>query len=188
MTGAEQVIGRRVVLQTLAALGFWSATVTVLAAQATPVVTAAAPHAQYATTAGWIVAMAEAAAFLEQRLVRRPSSSTRSCASGSTPRGPTRPPFESPELAATDVKPGSKPSRFRGGTTVRGNMTGLPALLPCGFPAGLPALPIGTQLHGRAFDEFSLFRVGHAYEQATDWPTRRPTLVTGNRLVAAAVL
>jgi Asp-tRNA(Asn)/Glu-tRNA(Gln) amidotransferase A subunit family amidase len=45
------------------------------------------------------------------------------------------------------VKPGSKASRFRGGTTFLGNMTGLPALmLPCGFSAGPPALPIGLQL------------------------------------------
>ena len=87
------------------------------------------------------------------------------------------PPLEPPALAGTDVKPGSAPQRFRGGTTFLGNMTGLPALvLPCGFSAGPPALPIGLQLYARAFDEFALFRVGHAYEQATEWHRRRPSL------------
>ena len=86
------------------------------------------------------------------------------------PGGGALPPLlEPPELAGTDVKPGSTASRFRGGTTFLGNMTGLPALmLPCGFSAGPPALPIGLQLYGRAFDEATLFRVGHAYEQATE--------------------
>lgn len=56
-------------------------------------------------------------------------------------------------------------------------MTGLPALmLPCGFSSGPPALPIGLQLYGRAFDASTLFRVGHAYEQATEWHRRRPPL------------
>jgi aspartyl-tRNA(Asn)/glutamyl-tRNA(Gln) amidotransferase subunit A len=27
---------------------------------------------------------------------------------------------------------------------------------------------------GRPFDEWSVFKVAHAYEQATDWHTRRP--------------
>ena len=55
------------------------------------------------------------------------------------------------------------------------NMTGLPALaLPCGFaPNGLP---ISLQLAGRPFDEATVFRAGHAYEQATEWHRRRPTL------------
>jgi aspartyl-tRNA(Asn)/glutamyl-tRNA(Gln) amidotransferase subunit A len=53
------------------------------------------------------------------------------------------------------------------------NVTGLPALaLPCGFTA--KGLPLSLQLAGRAFDEATVLRVGHAYEQATDWHTRRP--------------
>jgi len=53
------------------------------------------------------------------------------------------------------------------------NMTGLPTLaLPCGFsPSGLP---ISLQLAGRPFDEATVLRAGHAYEQATDWHRRRP--------------
>ena len=37
-------------------------------------------------------------------------------------------------------------------------------------------LPIGLQLIGRAFDEATVLRVAHAYERATDWHTRRPSL------------
>jgi len=53
------------------------------------------------------------------------------------------------------------------------NMSGLPALaLPCGFGPG--NLPISLQLAGRPFAESTVFRAGHAYEQATDWHLRRP--------------
>lgn len=55
------------------------------------------------------------------------------------------------------------------------NLTGLPALtLPCGF--GSPGLPIGLQIVGRPFDEANVLRLGHAYQQATDWHQRRPVL------------
>jgi len=85
--------------------------------------------------------------------------------------------LEPPELAGTDVKPGSTATPFRAGNTFIGNMTGLPALaLPCGFSTGSPALPIGLLLYGKAFDELALFRVGHAYEQASDWHRRRPAV------------
>ena len=53
------------------------------------------------------------------------------------------------------------------------NATHLPALsLPCGFTAG--GLPIGLQIAGRPFDEATVLRAAHAYEQATDWHLRRP--------------
>lgn len=53
------------------------------------------------------------------------------------------------------------------------NLTGLPALaLPCGFSAR--GLPLSLQIAGRPFDEATVLRVGHAYEQATDWHRRRP--------------
>ena len=55
------------------------------------------------------------------------------------------------------------------------NMSGLPALaLPCGFSAS--GLPLSLQLAGRPFDEVTVLRVGHAYEQATAWHRRRPPL------------
>jgi Asp-tRNA(Asn)/Glu-tRNA(Gln) amidotransferase A subunit family amidase len=55
------------------------------------------------------------------------------------------------------------------------DMTGLPALsVPCGQSGG--GLPIGLQIVGRPFDEATVLRAGHAYEQATEWHTRRPPL------------
>ena len=53
------------------------------------------------------------------------------------------------------------------------NITGSPTLaLPCGFSSA--GLPLSLQLAGRPFDEATVLRVGHAYEQATSWHTRRP--------------
>ncbi len=53
-------------------------------------------------------------------------------------------------------------------------LAGIPALcLPCGFDGGLP---IGLQIMARAFDEETMLRVAYAYEQTTDWHTRKPNL------------
>ena len=54
---------------------------------------------------------------------------------------------------------------------------GLPAIsIPCGFqPDGMPA---GFQLVGRPFEEATLFRLGHAYQQATDWHERAPAIAS----------
>ncbi len=55
------------------------------------------------------------------------------------------------------------------------NLVGLPALaIPCGFdPHGLP---LGVQLVGRPFAEADVLAVGHAYQRATDWHRRAPSL------------
>jgi aspartyl-tRNA(Asn)/glutamyl-tRNA(Gln) amidotransferase subunit A len=55
------------------------------------------------------------------------------------------------------------------------NLAGVPAIsVPCGFsPEGLP---IGLQLIARAFDEATLLRVAHAFEQATEFHKRSPAL------------
>ncbi|MFN5516276.1 MAG: Asp-tRNA(Asn)/Glu-tRNA(Gln) amidotransferase subunit GatA [Cyanobacteriota bacterium] len=59
--------------------------------------------------------------------------------------------------------------------TIPVNLAGLPALsLPCGFDS--QGLPIGLQLIANALQESALFRVGHAYEQATPWHQRHPDL------------
>lgn len=59
--------------------------------------------------------------------------------------------------------------------TVTVNLAGLPGLsLPCGFDGN--GLPVGLQIIGPAFEETRLLRVGHAYQQATDWHLRAPTL------------
>jgi aspartyl-tRNA(Asn)/glutamyl-tRNA(Gln) amidotransferase subunit A len=55
------------------------------------------------------------------------------------------------------------------------NLTGLPAIsVPCGFTPG--NLPAGLQIVARPFEEATLFRAAHAYEQATQWHKRRPPL------------
>src|SRR5262249_31784449 len=55
------------------------------------------------------------------------------------------------------------------------NALGLPALaVPCGFST--TGLPLSLQVVGRPFDEVTVLRVGHAYEQATAWHRRRPAL------------
>lgn len=172
------------------------------------------PHAELAGSAGWIVAMAEAACFHEQRMKATPelfdpivrerldaarfypatdyikSLRVRSmlmdsmqrvfetCDVMAVPSGNPATKLDPPEIAGTDVKPGSTSPPYRGGNTFIGNMTGLPAIvLPCGFTAGDPQLPLGLQFYGKPFDEATLFRVGHAYQSATDWHTRRPQIV-----------
>jgi aspartyl-tRNA(Asn)/glutamyl-tRNA(Gln) amidotransferase subunit A len=55
------------------------------------------------------------------------------------------------------------------------NLTGEPACsVPCGFTGD--GLPIGLMIHGRAFEDATVLRVAHAYERATGWTTRRPSL------------
>jgi aspartyl-tRNA(Asn)/glutamyl-tRNA(Gln) amidotransferase subunit A len=55
------------------------------------------------------------------------------------------------------------------------SLAGTPAIsVPCGFTT--LGLPIGLQLAGRAFDEPTVLRAAHAFEQATAWHTRRPPL------------
>jgi aspartyl-tRNA(Asn)/glutamyl-tRNA(Gln) amidotransferase subunit A len=58
------------------------------------------------------------------------------------------------------------------------NLSGHPAVsIPCGFTGA--GLPVGLQVVGKAFDESMVFRVAHAYEQATNWHLRRPPLREG---------
>jgi len=58
------------------------------------------------------------------------------------------------------------------------NVTAGPALELCnGFSKN--GLPLGMQVIGRPFDEATVLRVGHAYQQATDWHVRRPRLTPG---------
>lgn len=59
--------------------------------------------------------------------------------------------------------------------TIPVNLAGTCGLaLPCGFSA--TGLPIGMQLAGKPFDEATLLRAGHAFEQATDWHKRKAPL------------
>jgi aspartyl-tRNA(Asn)/glutamyl-tRNA(Gln) amidotransferase subunit A len=58
------------------------------------------------------------------------------------------------------------------------NIAGLPGMsVPGGFATVEgKQLPLGLQIMAKPFDEATLLRVGHAYQQATDWHTRRPAL------------
>jgi aspartyl-tRNA(Asn)/glutamyl-tRNA(Gln) amidotransferase subunit A len=52
---------------------------------------------------------------------------------------------------------------------------GVPAItLPCGFTSA--GLPIGLQISAAPFAETTMLALAHAYEQATEWHTRRPTI------------
>ena len=58
------------------------------------------------------------------------------------------------------------------------SLSGVPALsIPCGFTSdGAGALPLALQIAGRPYAEATVLRVGHAYEQATPWHTRKPPI------------
>ena len=58
------------------------------------------------------------------------------------------------------------------------NIAGLPGIsVPCGFAADDgKQLPVGLQIIAKPFDEVTMLRIGHAYEQATSWHQQRPNL------------
>ena len=59
---------------------------------------------------------------------------------------------------------------------VGANPAGVPALaLACGLADGLP---VGMQLIGNFLSEETLFQLGHAYQQRTDWHQQRPAILT----------
>src|SRR5437879_6146278 len=63
--------------------------------------------------------------------------------------------------------------------TIPVNIAGLPGTsVPCGFATVEDGarLPIGLQILAKPFDEATLFRAAHAYEQATEWRNEWPPL------------
>ena len=58
------------------------------------------------------------------------------------------------------------------------NIAGLPGIsIPCGFAEDEgKQLPVGLQVIAKPFDETTVLRVAHAYEQATSWHEARPEL------------
>ncbi|MDO8446193.1 MAG: Asp-tRNA(Asn)/Glu-tRNA(Gln) amidotransferase subunit GatA [Deltaproteobacteria bacterium] len=59
--------------------------------------------------------------------------------------------------------------------TISVNLAGVPAIsLPCGFTGS--NLPIGLQIIGKGFDEETVLRAAHSYEQATEWHKKRANL------------
>jgi aspartyl-tRNA(Asn)/glutamyl-tRNA(Gln) amidotransferase subunit A len=58
--------------------------------------------------------------------------------------------------------------------TIPVNLAGVPGIsVPCGFDQGLP---LGLQIIGKHFDEATVYRVAHAFEQATDFHKQKPGL------------
>lgn len=71
-------------------------------------------------------------------------------------------------LAETHHRPPSNTSSF--------NHFGTPALtVPCGFSK--EGMPIGLQIVGAPFAEPMVLRVGHAYQESTEWHSRRPNIL-----------
>lgn len=59
--------------------------------------------------------------------------------------------------------------------TVTANLAGIPAVsIPCGF--GEDGMPVGLQILGKHYDEATVLRVAHAFEQATDFHKAKPVL------------
>ena len=87
-------------------------------------------------------------------------------------------PFPIPTREETNVGGGERMAAMVAGLswcTRAANYLGGPALIvPCGFTES--GLPSAFQLMGRPFSEATLFRLGHAYQSATDWHTRAPSL------------
>ena len=58
------------------------------------------------------------------------------------------------------------------------SLAGVPAVsVPIGF--GANDLPIAMQIAAKPFAEATVLRIGDAYERATDWTARVPTMQTG---------
>ncbi|SET39117.1 aspartyl/glutamyl-tRNA(Asn/Gln) amidotransferase subunit A [Oceanobacillus limi] len=59
--------------------------------------------------------------------------------------------------------------------TIPVNLAGVPGIsVPCGLSE--EGLPIGLQIIGKHFDEGTVYRTAHAFEQATDHHTKKPQL------------
>jgi len=77
--------------------------------------------------------------------------------------------------AAPNARAGRAPNPGTLGNPWAFDVYGIPAItLPCGFTSS--GLPIGLQISAAAFAEPVMLAVAHAYEQATEWHTRRPAL------------
>lgn len=59
--------------------------------------------------------------------------------------------------------------------TISCNLAGIPGIsIPCGFSKA--GLPIGLQMLGNHFEETTILRAAHAFEQSTAWHKERPVI------------
>lgn len=85
-------------------------------------------------------------------------------------------PVSAPSLGASEVTIGGEEEPLVA-AAMRFNcvpaLAGLPALsVPCGFSS--EDMPVGLQIFSRPFAERTVLRVGHRYQQLTDWHRRSP--------------
>lgn len=89
--------------------------------------------------------------------------------------GPSSP-TTAPKLGAKDIDIVTK--YMSDILTVPINLAGVPAIsVPCGASNGLP---LGLQIIGNHFDEALLYKVAHAFEQATDFHKQTPAIKEEN--------
>ena len=94
-----------------------------------------------------------------------------------TPTMKTPPATISASLNAPNPQAAPAPSAAAGisGNPWAFDIFGVPAItLPCGFTSA--GLPIGLQISAAPFAETTMLALAHAYEQATEWHTRHPTV------------
>jgi Asp-tRNA(Asn)/Glu-tRNA(Gln) amidotransferase A subunit family amidase len=83
---------------------------------------------------------------------------------------------EDPKSAFSDPPVRNRKNRILGGLGVMAvqSCSRIRVSVNCGFTRSGP--PIGLQILGKPFDEATVLRVAHAYEQATTWHMERPRL------------
>ncbi|MBI4505002.1 MAG: hypothetical protein HY691_05665 [Chloroflexi bacterium] len=161
------------------------------------------PHAAYGLAASWAIAYSEAFAFHRAGFLARPREYTpaflhkitgAACltAEERVTAQRVREVVTAEFMAALEavdviVTPGSPHPAQRIGAPLPApsglltrpvSLAGLPALaVPCGFSRA--GLPLSAQLVGRAWQESTVLRLAHTYQEATDWHRRRPPFSGG---------
>jgi aspartyl-tRNA(Asn)/glutamyl-tRNA(Gln) amidotransferase subunit A len=87
----------------------------------------------------------------------------------------TAPKIKSAQKAASFPAPDYVVKRHEDGHVGFAALAGCPAIsVPCGFSQS--GLPIGVQIVGRPFEDATILRVAHSYEQQTNWHKHHPEL------------
>lgn len=126
----------------------------------------------YALSAGYYDAYYKKAELVRTLFIKDYENALSNCNAILMPVNPT-PPTKLGELINDPVA-----SYLSDIFTVSQNIAGLPSLaVPCGFTqsSGIK-LPIGMQFVGKAFSEELLLKLGHKFQQVTEWHKERPKL------------